>query len=657
MYRLIIVFLTVLLFISGCKNRDNNQSVADSNISSLADTNATIYSQDYELKSIGTYAAPPMHISIEDPAPNTLVTVTITGLSGSSVDVIATGSGCGSIQNTTGISPLNIAGNAGSSGYCDIKATYNDGKRVAGRFIVASSEPNLPPVNLINGTWVIGKTPQVSTFLDLDSDIKRSVGLPAISKVDGSREFVNGVISEFTVYSSSGSNIAAILVQVESYDGYYSVPVYSSGRSEQFKLAFAPDLFTKLRAVRVATDLNINITVIDDLNQVSEAFNILLLANEADSRKVESAAKVSGKVSYEDFPVSRIGLGSSRMLPVRFAEVQVVRNFDNAILATGSTDASGQYEITFQNDDTANPGYYILVYARQDSATLKQEVRDFSRNVYSFKSGNVIDEIQTPDKVDMDIAIVKSDNAAAMNIFDVGVSCNDYARLHGGKVPQKLTFFWQVNGLTGTYFSPLNNEIVLLGRLSDPDEYDDLVIGHEYGHFVMSIYSKSDSPGGGHTLAPSVPTLAWSEGWATFFSAAALNKSYYVDTTATGVGTYYSIESLPSSITLGNADGKIEGNLSEAVVSAVLWDLYDSTNETFDTLSDKSVAIWKILTTYLNGINFRDRGYLGIDLVDFLDGWFCLGYGDKGYDGVGMVGNVWSLHNLSYDFKELDSCK
>ncbi|MFA6138065.1 MAG: hypothetical protein WC667_08265 [Sulfurimonas sp.] len=655
MYNFIMMFLTVLLFMSGCGDGENNQGVADSNISSLADANATIYSQDDELKSIGRHAAPPMHISIEDPAPNTLVTITITGLSGSSVDVTAAGSGCGSIQNTTGISPLNIVGSAGSSGYCDIKATYNDGKRVAGRFIVAPSEPNLPPVNLINGSWVIGKTPQVSTFLDLDSAIKRSVGLPAISKVDGPRGFMNGGASEFTVYSSGGSNIAAILVQVGSYDGYYTVPVYSSGRSGEFKLAFAPDLFTKLRAA--AADLNIYITVIDDLNQVSEAFTILLSANEVGLRAIGSAAKVSGKVSYEDFPVSRAGLGSSRMLPVRFAEVQVVRNFDNAILAMGSTDASGQYEITFQNDDTANPGYYILVYARQESATLKQEVRDFSRNVYSFKSGSVIDEILTQDKVDMDIAIAKSDNAAAMNIFDVGVSCNDYARLHGGKVPQKLTFFWQVNGLSGTYFSPLNNEIVLLGRLSDPDEYDDLVIGHEYGHFVMSSYSKSNSPGGGHTLAPSVPTLSWSEGWATFFSAAALNKSYYVDTTATGVGAYYSIESLPSSITLGNTGGKLEGTLSEAVVSAVLWDLYDSTNETFDTLSDKSIAIWKILTTYLNGTNFRDRGEAGVDLVDFLDGWFCLGYGDKGSDGVGMVGNVWSLHDLSYDFIELDSCK
>ncbi|MDO8453221.1 MAG: hypothetical protein Q7S59_01465 [Sulfurimonas sp.] len=657
MSNLIMMCFAVLLLMSGCGDEKSSQSdaILDSNIISHPDANATIYSHDDELKSIGRHAAPPMYISIEDPAPNAPVTVEITGVLGSSMYVTVAGSGCGTLQNTVGVSPLTLAGNAGSSGYCIIKATYDDGKRVSGRFVVAAHEPNLPPIDSEHGTWVIGEKPQVSTLLD--SDAKRLVGLPVISKIEGSQELINGGSSEFTVYSSSGSNIAAILVQIGSYDGYYAIPVYSSSKNGEFKLLFASDLFTKLRAVRAAVDLNITITVIDDLNQVSEAFTILLSANEIGFRAVGSAAKVSGKVSYEDFPVSRIGLGSSRMLPVRFAEVQVVRNFDNATLAIGATDASGRYEISFQNDDTEHSGYYVLVYARQDSIILKQEVRDFSRNVYSFKSGSVIDEIQTPQKSDMDIAIEKSNNAGAMNIFDVGVSCSDYARLHGGRVPDKLTFFWQVNGISGSYFSPLNREIVILGKLSDSDEYDDLVIGHEYGHFVMSTYSKSSSPGGSHTLAPSVPALAWSEGWATYFSAAALNKSYYVDTTATGVGAYYSIESLPSSITLGNIDGKLEGSLSEAVVSSVLWDLYDSTNETFDTLSDKSIAIWKIFTTYLNGVNFRDRGESGIDLVDFLDGWFCLGYGDKGSDGVGMVGNVWSMHALSYDFKELDACK
>jgi len=45
-------------------------------------------------------------------------------------------------------------------------------------------------------------------------------------------------------------------------------------------------------------------------------------------------------------------------------------------------------------------------------------------------------------------------------------------------------------------------------------------------------------------------------------------------------------------------------------------------------------------------------------VVDFLDGWSCLGYGDQGADDTkGMRGIVKTLHKLSYDFAVLaDEC-
>ena len=76
--------------------------------------------------------------------------------------------------------------------------------------------------------------------------------------------------------------------------------------------------------------------------------------------------------------------------------------------------------------------------------------------------------------------------------------------------------------------------------------------------------------------------------------------------------------------------------------------------------SQRSTAIWTTFTTYLaNGYaKFVDRGYAGRDLVDFLDGWSCLGYGDIGEDDTkGMRGIVKTLHKLSYDFAAVASCK
>ncbi len=751
------------------------------------------YSDNSGLKDLGDLGNPPLYISSEEPTANTQVSITAEGVVGNTISIIVEGSGCGTIQNTSGTSPLTIEGNVGAYGDCNIRASYDvSGKEevIAGRFIVAATDPVLPPAHIDEGTWVIGDVPAPST--ELDSDAKKSAGLPVISTVEGPLEFINGGTSEFTVSSVSGSNIAAILVQVDSYDGYYHVPVYTSGSSAKFKLSFDSHFFDE--AVQKAilmkrynsvtgsvVDLNIQITIIDDLNQVSEAHALPLQANETgtgdvkvsiswntatdvdlhvtdpngvttyfgnrtpgngsaldldsnagcsidgvnneniywssgtavpgeytvkinmwsdcdkggasgtvtmiyngdDSPRVVSwslgssgsetytfthkgaESKVSGKVTYEDFPVSKTGLGSSRMLPVRFAEVDVIRSEDNIVLASGSTDASGKYELTFINEDLEHPGYYVQVYARQDSETLKQQVKDYHLKIYAFKSETVVNEIETPEKEGMDIAIKKDKNSGAMNIFDVGVTCSDYARTNGGKVPEKLEFLWEASGITGSYYSSAKKRIVIKSPADNPDEYDDLVIAHEYGHFVMDIYSKDDSLGGLHYVnARDIPTRAWSEGWATYFAAAALNKSFYMDTKTTGIHIYYSIETLPKSWPLGNEPKKLDGNVSESVVSAILWDLHDTANESsansldgFDDLSNQSTAIWKILTTYLNGTNFKDRGKAGVDTVDFIDAWYCLGYGDVDNDVGGFIGNYWLLHKLSYDFKKLDSCK
>ena len=133
-----------------------------------------------------------------------------------------------------------------------------------------------------------------------------------------------------------------------------------------------------------------------------------------------------------------------------------------------------------------------------------------------------------------------------------------------------------------------------------------------------------------------------------------------MDSNAGGMGSYCSIETLPADYPKGNADSKLEGNVNEALVAAVLLDLYDSTNETKDTLT-KTANVFAILTSYLQDGNtkFKDRGYAGRDLVDFLDGWRCLGYGEEGEadNKAGLRGNVIGLAELSYDFAAVVSCK
>jgi hypothetical protein len=383
-------------------------------------------------------------------------------------------------------------------------------------------------------------------------------------------------------------------------------------------------------------------------------------------------SRVSGKVKFEDFPVTDAGLGASAMVPVRYAKVQVVRSNgipeEDFIMADGSTDAAGKYDITFVNDKPAIPGFYVRVLAQQNSTSLKQVVQNLNGDIYAFRTPKenepLIDGSKPPAdqqgfKVDMEVK--KADGAGALNIFDVGVDASLYAWSRLGTTPSLITFRWTTGVGSGSSYSKATDVIKVGGSAANGDEYDDVVIAHEYGHFVMQKYSVSDSPGGPHSSNDRVtPPLAWGEGWATFFALSSQKRTSYADTNSTGMQVFYDIETLPASKPLGNQDNVLAGSLSEAVVAGVLLDLFDASNETNDTLSDKSTAIWRVFTTYLaNGFaKFADRGAAGRDLVDFLDGWFCLGYGDKGADDAkGVRGIVKTLHVLSYDFADVASCK
>jgi hypothetical protein len=387
-------------------------------------------------------------------------------------------------------------------------------------------------------------------------------------------------------------------------------------------------------------------------------------------------SRVSGTVKFEDFPVTDVGLGAGAMVPVRYAKVQVVRSNgspdEDWILADGNTDAAGKYDITFLNDKPEEPGFYVRVLAQQNKPTLKQVVQNLNGDIYQFRvpkqAEPLIDGSKPPaDKqgFKLDIEVKKADGAGALNIFDVGLDASLYVWSHTGRTPPMITFKWTAGqkplGKDASFYDSATDTIYVLGDPLDSDEYDDVILGHEYGHFVLQKYSVDDSPGGAHSSnSRSAPALAWSEGWATFFACASQKRTSYADTDAAGMGVFYSIETLPAAKPLGNKDNKLEGDLSEATVAAVLMDLFDSSNETNDTLSGKSTAIWGVATSYLaNGFaKFADRGAAGRDLVDFLDGWFCLGYGDKGADDTtGVRGIVKTLHGLSYDFAAVPSCK
>ncbi len=374
-------------------------------------------------------------------------------------------------------------------------------------------------------------------------------------------------------------------------------------------------------------------------------------------------ARVRGKAVYADYPQTNEGLSTIvNMLPIRFATVEVVRSDDDEVLAQGSTKQDGTFDISFEND--GEPGYYVAVTAYQRNNIVQQSVVNSAYQLYSVRMTDVIDEQANPDVEDIVIEADIFKGGPAFNIFDVGVSCALVARKVTGQTPPPLTWVW-TNGQQGECGSKVScykssmDVISVLSLASDSDEYDDMVLAHEYGHFFQHYYSRDDSPGGSHSSSSRVhPLLAWSEGSATFYGCWAKKASLYLDSINGGsaLGVRLDLEKLSGSVPAGTT-GAIYGDLSEAIVGAILWDLADATNaENHDDVT-QSEMVFSAMSYMKTGPMIGSGITSGGDLIDFLDAWCCLsGYENRtAYNNSGLK-KIVDYHGLSSYYFEGTEC-
>jgi len=372
-----------------------------------------------------------------------------------------------------------------------------------------------------------------------------------------------------------------------------------------------------------------------------------------------SGTTISGKIRYEDFAQSSSGLSSTgTYVPSRYVTVQAVAIADDSVVASGSTDRTGRYTLDIPVDelDADDPRVRLRVVAQADNAKVRQKISRGGEHLYRWWHPDAVDPSEEAN-AERSLDVSSESSGGALNQWDVGV--DGFALLHSlGLDLPVITWRWREGSQYGSYAAGAT--VYTAGSNSDPDEYDDFVLAHEMGHVVMFLLSESDNPGGSHSPWDRVgPALAWGEGWASYFGATVLRSGRYIDTRNGGVAVNYSIESLPSSIPLGTRSGNFSGAISEAVVSAVLWDMHDKTNESKDTLSGLNAAHWKVLTGYLGEDDEEydgGRGAGGRDLMDFLDGWLCH-HGDAHNgpdDSKGLRGNVKGIHQVPYDFPDYE---
>ena len=107
---------------------------------------------------------------------------------------------------------------------------------------------------------------------------------------------------------------------------------------------------------------------------------------------------------------------------------------------------------------------------------------------------------------------------------------------------------------------------------ADGDEayWSDAVSLHELGHWTMASYGTVPDEGGPHTLGvPTFPGQAWSEGWATFFSADVRGSSRYYDKQD---GALFWVDlAHPDAFTPPDPEQGLLQRLDEGAVSALLY--------------------------------------------------------------------------------------
>lgn len=345
------------------------------------------------------------------------------------------------------------------------------------------------------------------------------------------------------------------------------------------------------------------------------------------------SAGLTGVVRYEDRPQMSNGrLGSIQTLPARGVQLSLIAEDDGAVLYTTVTGDDGSYEFPTEGADVES--VHLMAAAVSMSAERPIEVVNQQRQVHGFGGPVFMSDAGTQDLLITDA----SGASEAFNVFDQCVINADAIRLQLGVTPVKLTAIWYRGSDDGTYYIPGNHEMHLLGASSDDDGYDDTVILHEAGHFVEDTVGRSDSPGGFHDGSPTDPRLAWSEGFSTYWSMAAINMPFYGDSNSGG-GWGYNAET--SNEGAPQPTGNMSQQVGENLITEILWDMGDGAED--DQLAGDQIAVRMVQPMYLRTASLRNVGVAGVDLVDFLDGWFST-------DGLGKCAAVRSIVTTSRGF-------
>ncbi|MCP4498515.1 MAG: hypothetical protein GY822_00925 [Deltaproteobacteria bacterium] len=333
--------------------------------------------------------------------------------------------------------------------------------------------------------------------------------------------------------------------------------------------------------------------------------------------------RLTGSVSYEDRVYDESGFtGELEGLPARGVQVDLIDEAQKTLAST-TTDAQGRFD--FSVPLRAEQRVQLRALAVLEAFSQWSRVRDRGNpaSVYALES-----ELFAADSAPIFSPLAEAaETGGAFNILDATYAGYELIHTHSTQLAPRLTYSWQRAQPFNCGSCYSNSRISLGGQFEDPDEYDDDIVLHEFGHYFAEHYAPDDSPGGSHRDNRVEPRLAWGEGLAYFFSSMVRHDPRVVDNYIDEVRftDLEKVELNGESLgdLFGSSDDTLEGDLREEIVGGLLWDAFDDgINEEHDEMHLGEEGVMNILLQPLDA-NETDVGVRGVDLADWLLGGYC----------------------------------
>lgn len=288
------------------------------------------------------------------------------------------------------------------------------------------------------------------------------------------------------------------------------------------------------------------------------------------------AETFSGTVFYEKTVYARPGVSNSDQqvsAAARGATVKVISGSTELGSGPVASDGSFSFEVSDLSD------FQVQVVSQSANTTVGSTlVGDIlsSASIYSTTTTGTGNE--------MSLVINDPDVAGAFNILAQLEKAEAWLAENGHPFNSTLQVLWPTT--EGTSYEPATRIIRILGAIdgtSDPDEWDDDIILHEFGHAAADTISRDDSLGGAHSFEQQLDLrLSWSEGLANWISWSIRDDDIYLDAFLSGSTTLTSYADLSAPTTAA-----IETS-NEWAVSYVLRqaELIGGTKAVLDTLAN-----------------------------------------------------------------------